>query len=74
MKGECETLSLPSVETFFPLENGIVFYLDAEFVVFLDMEFLTDNFGIWRKEEGPAASACLAILIILRIVGSLKVS
>ena len=52
----------------------MVLDLDAEFVAFLNMEFLTDNSGIWRKEEGPAAAACFTILVILRIVGSLKVS
>ena len=74
MKREFETFFLPSEVTFFPLESGTVLDPNAEFVAFLDVKFLTDNFGIWRKEEGPAASACLAILVILRIVGSLKVS
>ena len=69
------TFFLPSVVTFSPRESTIIFYpKNAESVAFLDMEFLTENFGIWRKDEGPAAPACFALRIVLRIIGSLKVS
>ena len=61
MKREFETFFLPSEVTFFPLESGTVLDLNAKFVALHDMEFLADYFGIWRQDEGPAASACFAI-------------
>ena len=58
----------------FSLKSGIVLDLIAKSVAFLDMEYLTDNFGIRRKVEGPAASACFAIWVVCRMHGSLKLS
>ena len=74
MKGEAETFWLYSVTTLFPLKSGIVLDLNVKSVAFLDMEYLTDNFGIRRKVEGPAALACFAIWVVCRMHGSLKLS